>query len=74
MIQLTCSECGEDVSSPVPIGTVVAAYLLCVNCLETIPESLANAFFFRAGQRRVRKMLAAADENIERNRTQGPDA
>jgi hypothetical protein len=32
--RLRCSGCGQSVSTPVPVGTIVRAYLECPECLE----------------------------------------
>jgi hypothetical protein len=55
--QIKCYECGDPVSSPVPKGTVIRAYVLCPECLEKIPDEIANQFFFSAGRRRLSLMV-----------------
>lgn len=61
-----CQECGQAVLSiwsdiDVP---VIRGYVLCPDCLELIPEDVANAFFNaakKAGQKRIeaRKTMRA---------------
>lgn len=54
---IKCYECGESASSPVPKGTIVRAYVLCPECLEKIPEEIANKFFEAASWRRFVKFV-----------------
>ena len=48
---LTCNECGAPVTSPVPQSTITTAYSLCPDCLEAIPDDIANLFFEHAAKR-----------------------
>ena len=48
---LECNECGAPVTSPVPQSTITTAYLLCPDCLEAIPDDIANQFFEHAAKR-----------------------
>jgi formylmethanofuran dehydrogenase subunit E len=48
---IRCNECGQSVSSPTPKGTTIRAYVLCPECLEMIPEEIANEFFEQAKNR-----------------------
>ena len=48
---LECNECGAPVTSPVPLSTITTAYLLCPDCLEAIPDDIANLFFEHAAKR-----------------------
>lgn len=48
---LECNECGTWVTSPVPQSTITTAYILCPDCLESIPDDVANLFFEHAAKR-----------------------
>lgn len=41
---LMCDFCGTPVTSGVPFDTIVRAMLMCPECLERVPENLANKF------------------------------
>lgn len=60
---LECCECGQNATSPVPANTMVRAYILCPECLEQIPDDIANAFFFHAGKRRLMLLLESTQED-----------
>ena len=49
LMQLTCLQCGDAVTSELPAGTVVgAAVVLCPECLEAAPPDVAEAFLTAA--------------------------
>lgn len=48
MKNITCSACNSSVSSPVSDDTIFRGYALCPDCLEQIPESIANTFLTAA--------------------------
>lgn len=48
MKNIVCSECGSPVSSSVSEDTVFRGYTLCPECLELIPDKIADAFFAAA--------------------------
>lgn len=49
MKQILCSECGQPVSSAINTNEIIfRGYTLCPDCLEFIPDDIANAFFTAA--------------------------
>ena len=44
MKHLKCAECRRNVSSKVPDNIILRGIILCPECLEEIPDDIANKF------------------------------